>query len=83
MTAKINVVDEYQEGYFSERFVTVLSEIFLSEQNICPTGLDGLKKRRNMKRSWFVHFSNRNEYDSLPCYEKELDCARKALGKIQ
>jgi len=31
MTGKVNVVDEYQEGYFSERFVTVLSEIFLSE----------------------------------------------------
>jgi hypothetical protein len=31
MTDRIHVVDEYKEGYFSERFVTVLSEIFLGE----------------------------------------------------
>lgn len=31
MIGKITVADEYQEGYFSERFVTMLSEIFLSE----------------------------------------------------
>lgn len=46
-------------------------------------GWMGKNKRDNMKRSWFVHFANRNEYESLPCYEKELDCARKALNRIQ
>ncbi len=31
MPGKMNVVDEYKAGQFSERFVTVLSEIFLTE----------------------------------------------------
>ena len=31
MTGKMKVVDEYKEGKFSDRFVTMLSEIFLSE----------------------------------------------------
>jgi hypothetical protein len=31
MIGKITVADENREGYFSERFVTMLSEIFLSE----------------------------------------------------
>jgi hypothetical protein len=31
MPGKMNVVDEYNGGKFSERFVTMLSEIFLSE----------------------------------------------------
>ena len=30
MPGKMNVVDEYEAGQFSERFVTMLSEIFLS-----------------------------------------------------
>ncbi len=31
MAGKMNIVDEYKQGQFSDRFVTMLSEIFLKE----------------------------------------------------
>jgi hypothetical protein len=36
-----------------------------------------------MKRPWFIRFNQQNEYDTLPCYEEELNMARKALEESQ
>jgi hypothetical protein len=36
-----------------------------------------------MRRSWLVQFIHKNEYESLPSYEEELNCARKALHEIE
>jgi len=36
-----------------------------------------------MKRHWFNRFSQGNDYETLPCYEEELNRARKALENIQ
>ena len=83
MPGKMNVVDEYEAGQFSERFVTVLSEIFLTEW-LVDSYLEGwVKKRREkMGKHWFDRFLQKNDYGALPYYEEELNRARKALEEI-
>jgi hypothetical protein len=36
-----------------------------------------------MRMHWFDRFTQRNGYETLPCYEEELNCARRALEEIQ
>jgi hypothetical protein len=43
----------------------------------------GNQRGEKMRKHWFNRFMQRNDYDTLPCYEEKLNCARKALEEIQ
>lgn len=36
-----------------------------------------------MGKHWFDRFLQKNDYGTLPCYEEELNRARKALEEIK